>query len=73
MLQDATHFYHTLDEKLGAPAWKDLQTILEQDTAPKGINKKDWSDIQAAHMGYQAGCDILSFYPIWQRNADSLI
>jgi len=63
VLQDATAFYQTLDEKLGSPAWKDLQALLAADSAPKGINKKDWADIQAAHLGYQAGCDILSLLP----------
>jgi len=63
VLQDATSFYRTLDEKLSSPAWKDLQTILAAETAPKGIDKKDWADVQAAHLGYQAGCDILSLLP----------
>ena len=63
VLQDASEFYATLDEKLGSPSWAELQKLLAADAAPKGINKKDWPAVQAAHLGYQAGCDILSLLP----------
>lgn len=63
VLQDAVCFYATLDEKLGNPAWTDLQQLLAASDAPKGIAKKDWAAVQAAHAGYQAGCEILNLLP----------
>ena len=63
VLQDAVHFYAALDEKLGNPSWDALQTILASKEAPKGIAKKDWAAVQAAHAGYQAGNDILGLLP----------
>lgn len=63
VLQDASNFYRTLDEKLDSPDWATLQKLLAADTTPKGINKKDWAAVQAAHAGYQAGCEILSLLP----------
>lgn len=63
VLQDAVHFYATLDEKLGNPDWQTLQQLLAGKEAPKGITKKDWAAVQAAHAGYQAGCDILAILP----------
>ncbi len=63
VLQDAVHFYATLDEKLGNLSWETLETILAGKEAPKGIAKKDWAAVQAAHAGYQAGNDILGLLP----------
>lgn len=63
VLQDATEFYAALDEKLNNPSWDEIQKIFASESAPKGINKKDWAAAQAAHAGYQAGCDILSLLP----------
>jgi acetyl/propionyl-CoA carboxylase alpha subunit len=63
VLQDAVHFYATLDEKLGYPTWDVLKTLLAGKDAPKGIAKKDWAAVQAAHAGYQAGNDILGLLP----------
>jgi acetyl/propionyl-CoA carboxylase alpha subunit len=67
VLQDAMDFYQTLDEKSGnakeKPNWADIKKILAEENPPKGISKKDWPAVQAAHAGYQAGCDILSLLP----------
>jgi len=63
VLQEAVDFYNTLDEKLGSPSWEALQKLLSGKSAPKGIAKKDWAAVQAAHTGFQAGCDILSLLP----------
>ncbi|MEZ5539507.1 MAG: biotin/lipoyl-containing protein [Pseudomonadales bacterium] len=63
VLQDAVHFYATLDSKLGNLSWNDLQSALAGKEAPKGITKKDWPAVQAAHAGYQAGCEILNLLP----------
>ncbi|MEZ5435423.1 MAG: hypothetical protein R3E67_02090 [Pseudomonadales bacterium] len=62
VLQDAVLFY-VHREKLGNPAWTDLQQLLAASDAPKGIAKKDWAAVQAAHAGYQAGCEILNLLP----------
>lgn len=63
VLTAATQFYATLDEKLDTPGWEKLQNILVAKEAPKGITKKDWPAVQAAHAGYQAGCEILGILP----------
>jgi acetyl/propionyl-CoA carboxylase alpha subunit len=63
VLQDATNFYYTLDEKLGSPTWDELQNILANKDAPKGITKKEWPAVQAGHAGFQAGCEILGILP----------
>ncbi|HQQ75011.1 MAG TPA: biotin carboxylase N-terminal domain-containing protein [Pseudomonadales bacterium] len=63
VLMAATQFYATLDDKLDTPDWEKLQNILLAKEAPKGITKKDWAAVQAAHAGYQAGCEILGILP----------
>ncbi len=63
VLQDAIAFYKTLGDKLGSPDWTELQKVLTSKTPPKGIAKKSWPAVQAAHAGFQAGCDILSLLP----------
>ena len=67
VLQDAIEFYRALDEKLCASkldtSWTSLQKILAEEAPPKFILKKDWLAVQAAHAGYQAGCQILSLLP----------
>jgi acetyl/propionyl-CoA carboxylase alpha subunit len=67
VLKDAIDFYHALDERLAVnsqpPSWTELQGILASDTPPQFIVKNDWPAVQAAHAGYQAGCEILSLLP----------
>ncbi len=63
ILQEAMAFYATLDEKLGSPSWKNIQKTLADKSAPKEIDEKDWPAVQAAHSGFQAGCEILSLLP----------
>ncbi|MCC7516135.1 MAG: hypothetical protein IT470_02225, partial [Pseudomonadales bacterium] len=63
VLLEAVSFYATLDKKLGNPSWTELQTLLAAAEAPKGITKKEWPAVQAAHCGYQAGCEILNLLP----------
>lgn len=63
VLMAATQFYATLDKKLDTPDWEKLQNILIAKEAPKGITKKYWAAVQAAHAGYQAGCEILGILP----------
>lgn len=63
VLSDAVSFYESLDELLDSPDYSSLQKVLSRKTAPKGISGAQWSDIQAAHSGYQAGNDILLLLP----------
>jgi hypothetical protein len=46
--------------------------LLAANEAPKGIAKKDWAAVQAAHVGYQAGCDILNLLPYIADKANFL-
>jgi acetyl/propionyl-CoA carboxylase alpha subunit len=63
VLQAATDFYSTLDKKLNTLSWPALQLALTSKNPPKGISKQDWPAVQAAHTGFQAGCEILALLP----------
>jgi len=62
VLSEALSFYETVKEKL------DINEFIELDEALKAANSPHfdneiWASIKAAHLGYQAGCDILSLLP----------
>ncbi len=60
VLQAALSFYQTLKEKLGTEDFAELDKALSADKAPKGITKKQWTQAQQAHAGYQAGTELLA-------------
>lgn len=63
VLTQAIAFYDELERRLDCSDFTELNTLLAAKTAPQGIDAEQWLAIQSAHIGYQAGCDILSLLP----------
>lgn len=63
ILQQATAFYDELNNRLGAEDWLELCTLLDEEKAPKGIKAALWKQVRGAHLGFQAGADILAVLP----------
>ena len=59
---ESVAFYDSLKEKLGTDDYDVVQTALAG-MAPAGIDAALWSQAQAAHAGFQAGCEILAILP----------
>jgi len=62
VLMESIAFYDALKEKLGTDNFEVAQTALAG-KAPADINAQQWSQAQAAHAGFQAGCEILAILP----------
>lgn len=62
VLMEAIAFYDALQAKLGTDDFAKLEAALAG-KAPEGIGKEQWAAAQSAHIGYQAGCEILSVLP----------
>jgi acetyl/propionyl-CoA carboxylase alpha subunit len=62
ILQDGLAFYRSLEELTGVTDWPELQIILEGKKAPAKV-RHNWSKVQAAHQGYQAGIELLALLP----------
>jgi acetyl/propionyl-CoA carboxylase alpha subunit len=62
VLMESVAFYDALKEKLDTDDFEVVQTALTG-KAPLGINPAQWSQAQAAHSGFQAGCEILAILP----------
>lgn len=63
ILQQASAFYDELNNRLSAEDWLELCSVLESEDAPRGFSKKLWKQVRSAHLGYQAGTDILAILP----------
>ncbi|NQX89292.1 MAG: biotin carboxylase [Halioglobus sp.] len=63
ILQNAVAFYDQLNDRLGLEDWLQLNSRLDSGEAPKGFGKKLWLQVRAAHLGYQAGMNILAMLP----------
>ena len=67
ILQNALEFYQSLSEQLQANGLDDLDfnelCDLLNDDAPEGFDASLWQQVQAAHTGYQLGCEVLSILP----------
>ncbi|NND68504.1 MAG: biotin carboxylase, partial [Halioglobus sp.] len=63
ILQDAVAFYDELNNKVGAQDWIELCDLLSEEKPPKGIRMGLWKQIRSAHLGFQAGVDILAVLP----------
>ena len=62
VLMEAVAFYDALKEKLSTDDFEVAQQALSG-KAPAGIDAAQWSQAQAAHAGFQAGCEILAILP----------
>lgn len=63
ILQKGLQFYAELEEKLGETNWLELSALLQQDSAPNGFDAATWEQVQAAHVGFQAGLEVISILP----------
>ncbi|MCX2981222.1 biotin carboxylase [Halieaceae bacterium IMCC14734] len=63
LLQAALDFYAQLSERLQVQSWADVQAKLQLSAAEVGQDEELWVSIQAAHLGFQSGMDILAVLP----------
>jgi biotin carboxyl carrier protein len=63
ILQEALSFYSELNNRLDAGNWVELQSALESSVAPEGFDDELWQSVRAAHVGFQAGVDLLGVLP----------
>ena len=63
ILQDATAFYDELNNRVAAGDWVELCSMLDSAEAPAGIDDTMWASVRGAHLGFQAGVDIIAILP----------
>ncbi len=63
ILQDAIGFYDELNNRVPAGDWVELCSILESAAAPAGMDDATWARVRGAHLGFQAGADIIAVLP----------
>ena len=62
-LQDSIAFYDELNNRVAAGDWVELCSILDSAEAPEGIDDTMWASVRGAHLGFQAGVDIIAILP----------
>ncbi|MDO8861874.1 biotin/lipoyl-containing protein [Haliea sp. E1-2-M8] len=63
ILQQALDFYAELNNRVDASDWIALQTLLADEAAPTGFTDASWNQVRSAHLGFQAGVDIMAVLP----------
>ncbi|WP_419810755.1 biotin/lipoyl-containing protein [Bacterioplanoides sp.] len=63
VLSQAIAFYDELERRLEITDFAELCAVLNGKSAPEAVDEEQWLAVQSAHLGYQAGCDILSLLP----------
>jgi biotin carboxyl carrier protein len=63
ILQAGLAFYRELHAVTGEEDWLALQSRLEDETAPDGVEETQWTAARAAHRGFQAGMELLAVLP----------
>jgi acetyl/propionyl-CoA carboxylase alpha subunit len=63
ILQDSIAFYDELNNRVAAGDWVELCSILDSAEAPEGIDDTMWASVRGAHLGFQAGFDIIAILP----------
>ena len=66
ILSDAEDFYTELGKRFDTDDWAAIGELLAG-SAPDAVDASEWSAIQAAHRGYQAGAEILELLPAMAR------
>jgi biotin carboxyl carrier protein len=62
-LQQALAFYDELNNRLSAGDWVELCSMLDAVEAPAGFDAALWNRVRSAHLGFQAGADIIALLP----------
>jgi acetyl/propionyl-CoA carboxylase alpha subunit len=63
ILQQATAFYDELSARLKTDDWLEITSALDSEKAPRGFSKSLWKQVRGAHLGFQAGADIMAILP----------
>ena len=63
ILQQALAFYNELNNRVSAQDWVELCSMLDADEAPEGFEAALWDEVRSAHLGFQAGADIVAILP----------
>ena len=63
ILQDALAFYDELNTRVEAGDWVELCSILDADEPHTGFDAELWALVRNAHLGFQAGTDIVALLP----------
>jgi acetyl/propionyl-CoA carboxylase alpha subunit len=63
ILQAGLAFYRELHAVTGEEDWLALQSRLEDDRVPAGVEEAQWAAARAAHRGFQAGMELLAVLP----------
>jgi len=63
ILETALEFYRELDIRLPSQDWIETQTLLDSEKSPEGIDDETWQRVRSAHLGFQAGMEILAVLP----------
>ena len=63
ILQEAIAFYNELNNRVEAGDWVELCSILDSEEAPAGMDAATWNRVRGAHLGFQAGVDIIAVLP----------
>ncbi len=66
ILSQAEDFYADVTQRFGVSTWAE-QTALLSGGAPEGVTASEWTTIQSAHRGFQAGMEILELLPAMAR------
>ena len=63
VLQQALSFYESAVAMAGVGDWVELDAVLRAGSAPTGVTGVDWAAVRAAHLGFQAGTEVLLVLP----------
>ena len=63
ILQSALSFYAELNARVGSEDWLELCSVLDSAEPHAGFDEALWNSVRSAHLGYQAGTDIVALLP----------
>ena len=63
VLQAGLQFYRDLETKLGESDWQKLNALLSEDAPQGGLDAATWTQVQAAHVGFQSGMEVVCALP----------
>jgi acetyl/propionyl-CoA carboxylase alpha subunit len=64
VLDEGAAFYASLAQRTGDLPWQDVDGALRSATPSFGFSKEQWSDVRAAHEGFQLGLELLGLLPL---------
>ncbi len=63
IMQKGLGFYAELEQKLGETDWLKLNALLAETSPQGGMDAETWAQVQSAHLGFQAGMEVMSALP----------